>query len=65
MVISDDQRKELEKLFKQNNSDQETAITLMQDTYKALDRFIISQALDAVLFPDTKPIDGCESLTTE
>ena len=34
----------------------------MKDKYKALDRSVISQALDAVLSPDTKPIDGCEAL---
>ena len=61
MMISDDQRKELEELFKQKQN-YETTITLMKDKYKALDRSIISQALDAVLSPDTKPIDGCEAL---
>ena len=61
MNISDDQRKELEELFKQKQN-YETTITLMKDKYKALDRSIISQALDAVLSPDTKPIDGCEAL---
>ena len=41
MVISDDQRKELEDLFKQKQN-YETTITLMKDKYKALERSIIS-----------------------
>ena len=34
----------------------------MKDKYKALDRSIISQALDTVLSPDTQPIAGSEQL---
>ena len=61
MKISEEQRKELEELFKQKQN-YDTTITLMKDKYKALERSIISQALDGILSPDTQPIAGCVEL---
>ena len=61
MKISEEQRKELEELFKQKQN-YDTTITLMKDKYKALERSIISQALDGILSPDTQPIACCVEL---